>query len=87
MSPLKEDFQSRIRPELAKGMRMENVLGAPQLKKIVVNMGVGEAAQNSKELDAAQGGWAYEGAVGAGVYGCDAVLPRSLVGSPAEGAY
>ncbi len=53
MAPLKSEFATRIRPSLAKEFKLSNVLAAPQLVKIVINMGVGEASQNSKELDAA----------------------------------
>jgi large subunit ribosomal protein L5 len=53
MAPLQAEFNSRIRPALAKDFKMKNNLAVPQLEKIVINMGVGEASQNSKELDAA----------------------------------
>lgn len=53
MPPLKSEFATRIRPALAKEFKVSNVLAVPQLVKIVINMGVGEAAANSKELDAA----------------------------------
>jgi large subunit ribosomal protein L5 len=46
-------FRERVGPALAKQFGRGNVLAAPRLVKIVVNMGVGEASQNPKEMDAA----------------------------------
>ena len=48
---LKEKFQKEIAPALGKELGLENPMAVPRLHKIVVNMGVGEATQNSKMLD------------------------------------
>jgi large subunit ribosomal protein L5 len=48
---LKERFQKEIAPALAKELGTDNPMAVPRLHKIVVNMGVGEATQNTKVLD------------------------------------
>ncbi len=48
---LKEKFNKEIAPALAKELGMANPMAVPRLHKIVVNMGVGEATQNSKIMD------------------------------------
>src|SRR5262252_3704929 len=48
---LKERFDKEIAPALAKELGTTNPMAVPRLHKIVVNMGVGEATQNSKILD------------------------------------
>jgi len=48
---LKEKFSREIAPALAKELGLTNPMAVPRLHKIVVNMGVGEATQNSKILD------------------------------------
>jgi large subunit ribosomal protein L5 len=53
MSRLKELYQKQIVPGLQKEYRYSNVMAVPKLEKIVINMGVGEAIQNAKLLDAA----------------------------------
>jgi large subunit ribosomal protein L5 len=53
MSRLKELYQRQIVPGLQKEYRYSNVMAVPKLEKIVINMGVGEAIQNAKLLDAA----------------------------------
>lgn len=53
MSRLKEKYEKEIMPELMKKFNYKNPLEVPRLVKIVVNMGVGEATQNPKLLDAA----------------------------------
>jgi len=47
-------YRSEIVPNLMKRFHYKNVMQVPRLVKIVVNMGVGEAAHDIKELDAAQ---------------------------------
>jgi large subunit ribosomal protein L5 len=49
---LKERFEKEIRPELVKELGLKNPMQAPRLEKVVVNMGLGEAIQNGKILDA-----------------------------------
>ena len=48
---LKEKFEKEIAPALAKELGMSNPMAVPRLHKIVVNMGVGEATQNTKMMD------------------------------------
>src|SRR4029450_12798857 len=50
---LKDTYQKEIAPRLMKERSYSTVMAVPRLEKIVVNMGVGEAAQNIKLLDAA----------------------------------
>jgi large subunit ribosomal protein L5 len=50
---LKEKFTKEIAPALMKEFGMKNPMSVPHLDKIVINMGVGEATQNSKVLDPA----------------------------------
>jgi large subunit ribosomal protein L5 len=53
MSRLKERYHKEIIPALAKEYAYKNVMAIPKLEKIVINIGMGEAIQNSKLLDAA----------------------------------
>lgn len=54
MAPrLKEKYQNEIIPQLEKELNIANINDVPKLEKIVVNMGVGEAATDSKLIDAA----------------------------------
>jgi len=48
---LREKYQKEIKPALQKELSLENTMAVPRLEKIVVNMGLGEATQNSKMLD------------------------------------
>jgi len=50
---LKEHYEKNVLPELMKRFSYANRMQAPKLKKIVVNMGVGDALQNIKLLDTA----------------------------------
>jgi large subunit ribosomal protein L5 len=49
---LKEHFQSEAVPSLMKEFSLKNIMQVPRLEKIVVNVGVGEALDNAKALDA-----------------------------------
>ena len=51
---LKTRYRDEIAPELTKRFGYENPMQVPRLVKITLNMGVGEAKQDSKMLDAAQ---------------------------------
>ena len=53
MARLRERYREEIIPALREKFGYENVMQVPRLEKIVVNMGVGEAAQNSRALDGA----------------------------------
>lgn len=48
---LKEKYQKEVIPALIQEFSYENPVRAPQIKKIVVNAGIGEAVQNVKMLD------------------------------------
>ena len=51
---LKETFNKEIVPQLKETLGLENVMAVPRVTKIVVNMGVGEAAIDKKHLESAQ---------------------------------
>jgi len=53
MARLKEDYKSRVAPALKKQFGYNNPMQIPSVIKIVVNMGVGEAATNSKLMEGA----------------------------------
>jgi len=54
MTPrLKERYRKEIVPTLTKEFKYTNVMAVPRLRKVVVNMGLGEAIQNAKLLDSA----------------------------------
>lgn len=54
MTPrLKERYQKEIVPALVKEFHYQNVAAVPRLRKVIVNMGLGEAIQNAKLLDSA----------------------------------
>ena len=53
MSRLHERYKTEIAPALAKEFSYKNVMQIPQLRKVVINIGVGEATQNIKLLDTA----------------------------------
>jgi large subunit ribosomal protein L5 len=48
---LKEKYHQEIKTALQKELGLENAMSVPRLEKIVLNMGLGEATQNSKMLD------------------------------------
>ena len=50
---IKETYLKEIAPRLMKERKYPNVMAVPRLQKVVINMGVGEATQNIKLLDAA----------------------------------
>jgi large subunit ribosomal protein L5 len=50
---LRSKFEKEVAPALVKELELGNPMAVPRLHKIVVNMGVGEATQNSKVLDPA----------------------------------
>lgn len=53
MNRLKEMYNKTIVPSLKEEFQYSNVMEVPKLDKIVINMGVGDAAGNSKMLEAA----------------------------------
>ncbi len=53
MARMKDKYLSEVHPALRKEFGFKNVMQVPRLEKIVINMGIGEAIQNPKLLDAA----------------------------------
>ena len=53
MSRLREQYENEIKDAMIKKFGYKNAMEIPKLDKIVVNMGVGEAKENAKLLDAA----------------------------------
>ena len=53
MSRLKEHYQNEIVDAMIKKFGYKNIMEVPKLDKVVINMGVGEAKDNAKLLDAA----------------------------------
>jgi large subunit ribosomal protein L5 len=52
MPRLKEQYEKQVVPALRKELDYENVMEVPRLQKIVVNVGLGEALESAKALDA-----------------------------------
>lgn len=50
---LKAKYESEIRPALIEKFNYSSIMQAPKIDKIVLNMGVGDATTNSKNLDEA----------------------------------
>jgi large subunit ribosomal protein L5 len=55
MTRLQERYDSDVRPALMQEFGYKNPMEVPRIEKIVVNMGVGEAVQDGKKIDAAVG--------------------------------
>ncbi|MFG6329990.1 MAG: 50S ribosomal protein L5 [Lachnospiraceae bacterium] len=53
MTRLKETYQKEIIDGMTKKFGYKNVMQVPKIEKIVINMGIGEAKENSKVLDSA----------------------------------
>ncbi|MEW6448294.1 MAG: 50S ribosomal protein L5 [Bacillota bacterium] len=53
MSRLKEKYRKEVVPALMDKFGYKNVMQVPRLEKVTVNMGLGEAIQNPKVIDAA----------------------------------
>ena len=53
MARLKEKYRQEIVPELMKEFGYSNIMEAPKLEKIVINVGLGEAISNAKALESA----------------------------------
>ena len=54
MARLKKYYQSELKIRLKENLGFKNILEVPKITKIVVNMGVGEAAIDKKHLESAQ---------------------------------
>jgi large subunit ribosomal protein L5 len=52
---LKDRYENEIAPVLMKSLKLSNAMQVPRVQKVVVNVGVGEALDNAKALDAAVG--------------------------------
>ena len=52
MSRLKERYQETVVPSLVKEFGYTNVMAVPKVQRVVVNMGLGEATQNVKLIEA-----------------------------------
>jgi large subunit ribosomal protein L5 len=50
---LKQYYQEEVAPALMRSLNLKNVMEIPKIEKVVVNIGVGEALDNAKALDAA----------------------------------
>lgn len=55
MARLKDRYREEIVSELMKEFGYDNLMQVPKLEKVVVNVGLGEAVQNGKAIDAAVG--------------------------------
>ena len=52
MSRLRQRYEKEVIPALKKEFGYKNVMAIPKIQKVVVNMGLGEATQNAKIIDA-----------------------------------
>lgn len=50
---LKDRYQNEVVPALMKSLNLRNIMEVPRIHKVVVNIGLGEALDNPKSLDAA----------------------------------
>lgn len=50
---LKETYQNQVVPALMENLSLDNVMQVPRIKKVVINIGLGEALDNPKALEAA----------------------------------
>jgi len=55
MNVMKERYQKEVVPVLMKELSLTNIMQAPRINKVVVNIGLGEALDNPKALEAATG--------------------------------
>jgi large subunit ribosomal protein L5 len=55
VSRLRDQYENEIKDAMVKKFGYKNVMEIPKLDKVVVNMGVGEAKENAKILEAAMG--------------------------------
>jgi large subunit ribosomal protein L5 len=53
MNQMKERYQTEIVPALMKSLNLDNIMEVPKVEKIVLNIGLGEALDNPKSLEAA----------------------------------
>lgn len=55
MARLKDKYLNEVVPALMQKFGYKNIMQVPKLEKVVINVGLGEAIQNSKAVDAAVG--------------------------------
>ncbi len=55
MARLKEKYKKEVAPQLMKKFGYKNVMEIPKLEKVVINVGAGEARDNSKVIDSIMG--------------------------------
>lgn len=53
MGRFKEKYQKDVVPALIEKFHYSSIMEVPRIEKVVINMGVGDAVQNSKALDSA----------------------------------
>ena len=53
MSNLREKYKKELRVSLKEELGLNNIMAVPELTKVVINMGVGEAANDKKHLESA----------------------------------
>lgn len=53
MNQLKEKYLNEVLPAMKSTLKLENVMLYPKIEKVVINIGLGEAIDNPKALDAA----------------------------------
>jgi large subunit ribosomal protein L5 len=53
MANLREKYNKEFRPALKEELGLENIMAVPKITKVVINMGVGEAANDKKHLESA----------------------------------
>jgi large subunit ribosomal protein L5 len=53
MKRMKEKYQNEVAPALMKAFSLTNVMEIPRIEKVIVNVGLGEAMDNPKALEAA----------------------------------
>ena len=53
MKRMKEKYQNEVAPALMKAFSLNNVMEIPRIEKVIVNVGLGEAMDNPKALEAA----------------------------------
>jgi large subunit ribosomal protein L5 len=55
MNRMRERYQKEVAPALLKAFSFKNVMQVPRIQKVVINIGMGEAMDNPKALEAAVG--------------------------------
>lgn len=53
MNRMKERYQNEVMPAMMKALNLQNTMEAPRVQKVILNIGMGEAMDNPKSLEAA----------------------------------